>query len=385
MSLLAGLSQQGDSIAAHNADAAAHGAVTAITANADWKRALCRAASGGGLASILWLADSWTAMPTKYWLGRFTKMVKTRFGGKNPGYISFNAIGGQPGSDSVTPTVTLGSGWTPSDYPSGRGIDNTQITATSATNATLSVQLAVDTDATTPTLLLDSIGATGSFRYRFNGAAWSTVTITEIGFLAQSLSGAPAGNWLLEIELVDAGSGFRFFGLNAVSSNESHPVIHNAAGSGWGTDNYSTMPGGYFKRSLAALNPDLTCIFLGNNDRNICLSLADVDIITANLQTIITRIRETFAWKPILVVMPPENYQGLTKPVPMSYMSAEFKRVADSNGCLFLDLQPYFGTQLTDYGDGARELILSSNPGHPTTDGCNAIASAIFERLFASM
>lgn len=356
------------------------------------------------------------------WIEPFTKLMQAEFGNSGGGFIGFASRNGiDSGIDGCVLTgytVTRTGTWTDS-YRTGGSIS---MSASHCTSSTVGDKITIVTPADTPiisTLNFMAVGhtASSSIRFRINrGAgfstigAWSSSSTFSSGsntfkkserVVSASLTPATTFSGAVQIEIEVVSGTCNLIGVylspSAVAGN--YGLIVNKLGcSGARVDNFSTISATEYRAGLTELNIDLAVCMFGGND-----AVKDSGVLPSefqtNIETFIDTIQgaETAKKIDIMFVAPAQNYRTVWQtgdPVTSDYNIANLSEYANSalaacknKKCAFVNLQPFFGEQFTDYSFTSTINPLYESDGiHPASNtGGALIAYLMYEILTKSL
>lgn len=322
---------------------------------------------------IACLGDSWTHFAAR-WTGPFTETLIAQFGDAGGGYTGFAWPSGTPAliNGNVRPSlygVTVTGNWTPA-YSAAPTPDLGAITSTTAGDA-----VQITAPANTPFARLFYLGTgAGAIRYRFNGGAFTSLDVSGSGLMATILSGAPAGAWTLDLEVVSGTVTLGGVDLRA-NSGTSGVRVHKLGATGSRLQQNVAQPAADRQYGLGLLVPNLVVMMFGTNDQLVYQSSGFYNYY----ETEIARVRAALPAADILIVMPCENFGG--RPNPMSSYADAAYQLAVAQGCAFLDLQPLFG-KLAEYSSAGIRPWFNADGFHPDpASGGRAIVDAILRTV----
>ena len=239
-----------------------------------------------------------------------------------------------------------------------------------AANAVITVKSTVSLNSIT--LIFERHASSGDFRYRVNAGAWTTVSAVnatqDINTLAVDVSGA--GSTInLDIEPLKAGEIF----CGALAKRTGNVLTLDKVGSSGATANIFAQ-NELWKTSLKALNPNGAVILFGTNEMDKNVTPAQMK---ANVQNIITKLREINPSCDIMIVCPPET--KFESEDPRTYKIANYAEVlyklATETNSAFVNLGPTFGKfSQASITSG----LMDVDRKHPGDKGGDLIATTIF-------
>ena len=200
----------------------------------------------------------------------------------------------------------------------------------------------------------------GVVRYRIDGGAWSSNvnvqgTVGAIGSFDIALTG---GAHTVEIEVVSGT--VTLCGDNALS-DAIGVRFHKLGSSGSWINRWASVDQTQQVAGWSLLGIQSATIMDGTNSQGQNDSVADWSV---DMQTVIDRLRLVGSNPDITIAMPPENLRTNNN-IPMREYTRAGRALAASNYAAFLDLQPYFGDNPTDYGSAAAFPLFSADNVHP--------------------
>ncbi|SDI95657.1 SGNH/GDSL hydrolase family protein [Salipiger marinus] len=202
--------------------------------------------------------------------------------------------------------------------------------------------------------------ADGVVRYRIDGGAWSSNvnvqgTVGNIGSFDIALTG---GAHTVQIEVVSGT--VTLCGDNAMSDADG-VRFHKLGCSGSWIDQWASVDQTQQVAAWALLGLHSVTIMDGTNSQSQGDTTAEW---SADMQTLIDRVRLAAATPDLMIMMPPENAQT-SRVHPIAAYAQEGRRLAIANRTAYLDLQPYFGDHPDDYDSDADFPLFSSDDIHP--------------------
>jgi lysophospholipase L1-like esterase len=258
----------------------------------------------------------------------------------------------------------------PGDYygPCGNVTNNTP-------NALITVSSKVLLN--TMTIIYERHAGAGSFRYRVNGGAWTTIstasTTEDIGNVVVNVSDA-GDNIDLEIEPLAAGE--VFCGVAGHRDGDGEILtMHKVGSSGTTADYFAHNP--LWQESIKLLEPKGAIIMFGTNemDKNV-----EPAAMRVNIQHIIDQLKQAQPNCDIMIMCPPETLYETEQ--PRKYKIANYAdmlfRLALANHAAFIDFAkvfPHFSQASIDAD------IMSTDRKHPGDAGSELMAETIFKAL----
>ncbi len=322
------------------------------------------------------IGDSWTHYAGR-WCGPTAQGLKAAYGDAGPGWTGFGFggpggqyVNGNVANPTCAPSFLNASDWNYSGYNASASPDIASLTsAVPGTGVLVS-----NGPAGCSAVKLFAVGtADGLVRYRWNGGAWTELSVTGSGLLVSPLAGLPAAAWTLEVEVVSGTVTL----LGADVQKAARGVRwHKIAGTGSSALHWSRVPAAGWRDGLAALDPRLVTILLGTNDQ----FQYDAVAFKGYIQELITRVRTAVPAADILLIAPAENLAG--NAWPMSTYADALYELAVANDCAYLDLQYVFGDNPADYAAGSSRPWFSADGIHPDPlTGGRAITDAVLRFL----
>lgn len=299
------------------------------------------------------------------------------------GFISFGGVGGSLPNGSIQwnayAKAVAGSGTIDvSSYGTGGGPDTCQ--AVLSSGAIIYLDGGITTNrGISYTLMFE--GGTGSVQWSFDdGATWSNVL---------DLSTYPSGLQTYEIDVsafasvankpfrIKAVTQSTIYGINAVLKNTAGIVVHKLGATGTRAQQWATVDATRWKAGLSVLAPNLVMIMHGTNDQTSSRTKAQ---FKADIKTIMDRAIEVNPVADILLMAPPENQRGLATKIS-TYADAMYE-LAQEYKCAYLDMQPHFGVNPSDYAFGSLRPLFASDGIHPEPNtGGYAMKDAVLYAL----
>lgn len=336
------------------------------------KRALGESAK----LTIAAIGDSWTHSRDRY-SGPMAASFKADYGNAGPGWTGFawgfgglsSAWSGGNGNASSAISVALTANWTVNYYTTPSPDLGSVITSIAGSKVTVTCSEVGVTSAK----LFYMAGTAGEFRYRFNGGAWTTVTVgTSAAQEVLSLAGVPAIAWTLEVEHV-AGT-VTLCGADLGNANDG-VRLHKLGATGSNAGHWTAVDEAQWAAGLKALAPNLVTILLATNDQ----PLGPI-VFRTKVQALISRAKGALPLADILLIAPCEN--GRANTYPMTGFAAAMYELAAQNNCAFLDLQYVFGNQFSEYASTSPRNWFNADLIHPEpSTGGRVILDALVRLL----
>ncbi|TWR30633.1 SGNH/GDSL hydrolase family protein [Mucilaginibacter pallidiroseus] len=324
---------------------------------------------------FLMLGDSYTQGNYYTWRLR-VKLLTAGFADGGPGYCSFGrydptglySIDGSMDEDELSFT------YDPLKWAAQR--ENTYgpcgYVKNTAANATINVQGKVNLN--TLTIIFEKHANAGNFRYRLNGGAWTTVSMTsptqEIGSVDVDVTGLAMSS--LDIEPLAAGE--IFCGVH--SKRSVNALAMDKVGAA-GATAHDFAQNDLWKTSTQIINPELATIMFGTNEIMQNVSPADMKV---DVQNIINKLREITPNCDILIMAPPETMYE--KEHPQKYKTADYGnalyQVAVANNTAFINYAKVFGPFSQAQVTGG---IIDTDRTHPGQVGSQMISDAMYNML----
>lgn len=219
--------------------------------------------------------------------------------------------------------------------------------------------------------------ATGTAEYSWDNGATRypldfTVTPTgEIGYYDLA-NFPPGGTNTLRIYRVAATPEI----AGILLSNPANSVnVHKMCNASGITRDWYNVNSVQWQIGYELVNPTASIIMLGTYDQSAAYNEQSFAFF---LQDMINRRRATVPYRPIMIVMPPDNRRANL--APMDFYSREARRIAALNNCTFVDLQWMFGNSVAEY-----DLSWWSDTVIPNTnEGGPALVAGILRALESS-
>ena len=323
------------------------------------------------------IGDSWTQF-YGYYTGPVMKALAGAYGDAGTGWtgLGFGGPGGAYLNGTAAYPASSVSGWSNVadwSYDEYDAVPSPDLAAT-ASSVSGTWMTVSNGPAGCSSVALFALGTSdGVLRYRWNGGAWTDLSVAGQGLLTFPLSGLPSTAWTLDLEV--ASGTVNLAGLD-VRKAGAGIRLHKLGGTGSRAAQWAAVDGTQWQAGLAALDPRLVTVLLGTNDQ----ACYDATAFKGYVQTMIDRIRAAVPAADILLVAPPENFAG--RPRPMSDYATALYELAQANGCAFLDLQFVFGASLADYAAGSSRPWFDPDGIHPSAEGAVAVTDAILRLLF---
>lgn len=232
-----------------------------------------------------------------------TSALQTLYGDAGPGYVGIGNDHGATEPVGVTSYAKVGT-WTELDNADpGRGVD---IADSTSTDTATPAKVTIVATCTSAVIHYLKKANGGSFRWRVDAGAWTTVATANASdlYATETISGLSAASHTLEIEVSVAGvAGVTLFGVDLQESGNGVRV-HRLGNSGATAAEYVAANSTLWAAALTALAPNLAVVLLGTNDDS-----ADVAPATfgGSMDTIIDRIQAALPLCDVLVLTPGLN------------------------------------------------------------------------------
>lgn len=213
-------------------------------------------------------------------------------------------------------------------------------------------------------------GESGILRYRYNGGAWSTLSLTGSGVQLTSLTGFPTGtaNFTLDVEVDPTNTGtVRLYGVDLVSATTG-TVLHKLGATGQKISQHaaaSATPS--WATALASLAPSVVTLGTPINDRNGGFSPTQY---ATNVQIYFTNVRAVLPYAELVAWFPGE----ILAAYPYATHMREYRKACEPlldvfDGLTLLDFQyllPGDGNP-NAYGPSTAFPVLDSGLVHPSS------------------
>lgn len=318
-----------------------------------------------GQCKVLMLGDSWSEharIPQQ-----LRNVLESRIGGVSA-YGWIDAIGGSPmqglsygrtGAWTTYSTATGGAVPAVGTGPDGR------VVYTDAIDATAQIT------TTCESFKIYYRDTTGSFRWRVDGGAWTTVSGTGSGDIAVvTIDGLPHASHTFRLETVGNTGTVAILGYLATSS-ESGVVVHKC-GSGGSTGVSMQKHLNNLTPFVADLDPDVAVIILGTNDYR--TAGATVEQYSAAVNGVIDRLRSVIPDVGIVLWAPAQsNGQEVT---PLSNYVSAMSDIA-------LNKSVEFFSNYASFGDFAQANALGMwlDALHQSPSGARSSVNTLFNEL----
>lgn len=351
-----------------------------------WTRMLTRRlllADANTQFDIAIIGDSYSQLSTRY-SGPLWTALKTLYGDAGIGWVGFSYPTGNPGliNGSVRPdtTCTVTGAWTQNYY----GTFSPDLGEQASSTLTDQIVTTFPAGQSSAKLYYKvTAGATVSAQFN-GGGTLQSVDLSSVGSGAGSCGvatlTAPSGT-ATTLTLIVTGGTVTLFGVDIRNGNNGIRV-HKIAATGSTASFYANVDPTSWNAGIASLKPKLVIIMQGTNDQG---AARTPSLFSGNMQTIITNLSTALGATAFddLIMMPAENQRGLT--TTMASYTAVAQPLADTNKAAFLDLQPLFGENASDYAFGSARPWYASDLIHPDplTGGrviCDALVRLITGR-----
>lgn len=318
-----------------------------------------------GQCKILMLGDSWSEharIPQQ-----LRNVLESRIGGVSA-YGWIDAIGGSPmqglsygrtGAWTTYSTATGGAVPAVGTGPDGR------VVYTDAIDATAQIT------TTCESFKIYYRDTTGSFRWRVDGGAWTTVSGNGSGDIAVvTIDGLPHASHIFRLETVGNTGTVAILGYLA-SSSANGAVLHKC-GSGGSTGVSMQKHLNNLTPFVADLSPDLAVIILGTNDYR--TAGATVEQFRAAVNGVIDRLRSVIPDVGIVLWAPAQSNGSEVTPLT-SYVSA----MSD----IALNKNVEFFSNYASFGDFAQANALGMwlDALHQSPSGARSSVNSLFKTL----
>ena len=341
----------------------------------DWRGALAKSQQGTAAAVVAVIGDSW--VQNDLITAPLRSLLTTAYGNAGTGWISAVAYSGGAGASPPTGfTLTKAGTWSERDaFSDSMGVDIQHANSVDDSAPVGSMQLIGTMTDVYIHYLKQANG--GSFRWRIDGGAWTTVATANAGnlFATEAITGLSNASHTLDVEVVTASvAGVTLMGFDTRIGTDG-VRLHKLGNGGADGGDYTDVDATIWQAGLTALAPNLVVLVLGTNDDSGDRVPSTFD---ANITTLITRIRAAMPLCSIVLVTPGRN--GLaagTYSTDYYVQVLRSRAVADGLACydLYLAVGNY-----DEYGD-ADAMPLWANDSHYNLNGGQAAADGLFERL----
>lgn len=321
--------------------------------------------------TIALIGDSWTHNYLRY-SGPVASTLKATYGNAGLGWVGFSWPSGLPalinGSiDPASSLVTVAGSWSPTYYTS------TSPDLGHLSSSTAGDLVTVTGPASCSAVVLYHRGG-GVVRYRWDGGAWTSATLSGSTLQTVSLASVPAGTWALEIEVV---SGTPVLCGLDIQKSTSGVRVHKLGSTGSNSLQWAAVNASEWQSGLTALAPSLVVIMHGTNDQ----SAYEPATFRTHMETILDRVRVAVPAADILLMAPCENIR-VGNAWPMEDYAEQAYQLAEEYSAGFLNLQPVFGLVPADYANGSARSWFNADLVHPDpTTGGRAIVDAVIRTL----
>lgn len=211
----------------------------------------------------------------------------------------------------------------------------------------------------------------GSFRYRVDGGAWTTVdTVNSTSLYAtEAISGLASGAHTVDVEVVTAStSGVAIAGLD-VRDGASGLVLANAGNGGSNTSQWGAVDATMWQAAVTAIDPDVVFVMSGPNDRQGGVA---PEVYVANLTELVARIRTAAPSADVVILSPVDAGTTATYGIWPYVEAAYFVAAREGTG---------FVNNFTTLGDYPSASDNYSDQTHPNATGGQIIADGILDYL----
>lgn len=329
-----------------------------------WRAKAARKLSGTStLLNVLMTGDSWAEYPAIP--EQFAALLHATYGKAGDGFISVNnasTTNALTSHHSRTVTVTKAN-WTTYDASGGVApgafgcaLDG-QAISTTGTTATLTIAGWTATD-----FKLFYAKGTGSFRYRLDGGAWTTITGDGSNTLGVvTLSGLSATSHSIEIDTtVNGGGTVAILGGAAWNSAGTGVILSKAGNAGAVASNMSLFAASYITPIASELAPDLVYVIMGTNDCR--TSGATPALMVTAYGQMVTAYRAANPNCGFVFVCPPRN--GGTIITELSFYRDAVYDFCISNGHEFLNWYDQCGTYANESANWVDTLHRNAAGGY---------------------
>jgi hypothetical protein len=221
----------------------------------------------------------------------------------------------------------------------------------------------------------------GAFRYRFNGGAWTTVTIVGDSLQFFALSGVPASAgtpWTLDIETVTAP--FDFVALYMRLSTGIR--FNRLSRAGTSTKEMVAVDESVAVSAKTFMNPSLSIAKHCVNDQYLSgVIWVTPDEYYNNIKIWSARQRAAKPDTPLLVATDPQVRYGN---YPQSRYSEAMRQAAVEDGLIHLDFQPLFGNY-DNYRYGGPTPLLDNSGNHTDQNGDNVLIHGFVDTILGKL
>jgi lysophospholipase L1-like esterase len=220
----------------------------------------------------------------------------------------------------------------------------------------------------------------GSFRWRIDGGAWTTVsTDGAAGLLVTTIGGLSAATHVLNVEATVAGAqGLTMIGADLRLAGLGVRV-HKAGNGSSEVLDWVAVDAATWQAGLAALAPNLCIIILGTNDKT---AVRVPDAYAANLTILIGRIRAAMPLCDVLLLSPADT--GDIKTYPTAAFDAAMRATAAANNCAMVSGYMGLGLNANAIARGLMDPLATGNSRHLTDEGGRVFANLLLHALRVS-
>ncbi|MBX6950252.1 hypothetical protein EX226_06060 [Providencia rettgeri] len=324
--------------------------------------------------SMAFIGDSWTHKAERY-SGGLTSILSKLLGDSGSGWIGFGVLNNdlvngnaRPSLYSLTYSDVTKWNLSTSAYYKSYSPD-----LCAASSDIAGAKLSVSGKDSIKFAKLMYMKTSGQFKYRFGSNEWVVIDASTGNDLnVISPLGLPTtNNWTFELEVV---SGVvTVCGMDTRNSETWNGIAtHKLGATGSHSRHWVEVPEAPFVNAIKALKLDSVFILLGTNDQ----AVLSPDEFESNLRILIQRLQKANSAIDIVLVCPCENLRNNI--IPMSMYSQRMRKIANSIGVGFIDLQTVFGVSPQSYGVNADRPLFSVDGIHPEPlTGGRAIVSAM--------
>ncbi len=215
------------------------------------------------------------------------------------------------------------------------------------------------------------------------------IVINDINIAYQKVINEDAGytefvfaDYLQDINItISKSSNDTFYLYGLYFSNDDAGVVYNVTGTN-GATALSYINADKFSSQLATINTDLIIISLGTNDT---YEPGGENTFENNLTTLVKNIRQTKPLNPILLITPVECYHHRRTINPRQTKTVEIiNRVAEQNGCMYLDMYQVMGGK-NSCNQLLRNSLMQKDRVHLTAKGYQLEGDLLYNALWDAL
>jgi len=319
---------------------------------------------------IVYIGDSWTA--GNHVVLQLNNDIVSKYPFAGAGYVPVDSYPYNIVLNDATKTST--GTWTDSSAARGLGPN---IMHTNSSDIATPATKGVTCTGTDFTIYYLKQSGGGSFTYSIDSGGNTTISTANASNAlgTTNITGQTQAQHTILMTVSAAGTaGVTLFGVDCNITNSGGIKIDKLGMSGSRAPKWTAIDAILWQSEIAALNPSLVIITLGQNDVS---ASETADTYISNITTIINRVRIASPTVPIILA-PQSPYTTVTPIGDVSAYYPSLQDLARTNGYGYVEPAKFFGSYTEASTNG---LWAADNPGHLSTSGDQLFASILMDYL----